>query len=77
MAHEKSISVGRAPKVFLLPTVVGGEDIGAEAAMKLFEAGELAPLAGPFKTIKAADEASKKRSKAFKDPAKVLFPSMK
>ena len=64
MSHVKSISVGRAPAVFLIPTVVGGKDIGMKRAQRLYESGKLKAIGGPFKTIRAADDESKRRSRA-------------
>ena len=66
MAHEFSVSVGKAPNVFIVSTVVKGKKISPKEAAKRFEQGKIKALEGPFKTIDDADKASKKRSREYK-----------
>jgi hypothetical protein len=75
MAHEKSITVGEAGNVYNIPSVVNGTDIGADAAMKLFFEGRLAPLEGPFQTIEQGVNAAKARSNAFRPENSPISPN--
>jgi hypothetical protein len=67
MAHEKSISVGSPPNVFLVPSAIDGQEIPLEVVIQLFESGQLEAIDGPFPTIELADQASIARSNAYKN----------
>ena len=83
MPHEKSVSVGEPPNIFLVPSVINGIDIGPDAAVRAWERGALEPLEGPFKTFKAAKDAADERSNPRRrkerpkadTPASILFPN--
>jgi len=70
MPHENSITVGEIGRVYNIPTVVNGKDIGEKEATHLFFLGKLPPLQGPYKTFEEGVAAAELRSDQY-DPSSV------
>lgn len=76
MSHEKSITIEADGKFYNIPTVIRGEEVSTDEAVKRFRKGRLKPLGGKsFSSEKEAVEAAKERSKSFdkEDTEKFLF----
>lgn len=59
--HEKSIGIEVGGRYFNIPTVVNGQELSPEDAVKFFMHGTLRPL-GMYSTQVEADRAAAKRS---------------
>lgn len=75
MAHEKSITIKRADGKWVnIPTVIGGETVSEEAAVRALANGTTRPLGGrSFATMREAVAAAKKRSENFRPTGKGLL----
>ena len=70
MSHEQSVTYKFDGQVYNFPTVIKGQKVSDETAIEVFQnrlrkKEKIAPWQGPFKTIKEAVDAAKKRSKSF------------
>ena len=70
MPHEKSVTYEFEGKAYNFPTVIKGQKVSDEMAIEAFQnrlrkKEKIDSWQGPFKTIKEAVDAAKKRSKSF------------
>lgn len=63
MSHERTITIEADGKHYILPTVVNGQAMSADDAVKAWRAGNLKAL-GVFDSQEQADTAAKQRSES-------------
>ena len=62
MSHELSMTFEMDLMFFNIPTMVKGKQVSGDEAIRLFRAGKLKSLGGPFKTKEEALQVAKRES---------------
>lgn len=65
MSHENSITIGVDGRFVNIPTVVDGNQLSDDVAIRLFQDGRIQSLNGFFDTMKSAVKAAGSRSRSF------------